>query len=137
MADPSVMVKTLQRSFRYYRNNGLLAALLGLVACAATAGLDREGVKAVALAGAIVFVIAAFRSLRHAQRYLDPASSPVLLALTQRPERVADAVKHNHNDGLRFEVTTHDGDRLLLLAEPDDEAELERVLAAMVSYETS
>ena len=84
-----VIAGAIARAGVGYRRNGLAAGVAALCGCALTIYVDLAAQKAVSLGITILCAIASYRSIRLANRYVDPSASPVLAALAKDPRQIA------------------------------------------------
>ena len=84
-----VIAKALARTSVYYRRTGLLSALIALGGVVGTLLVEQTVPKGGMLGVAVLFAAFSYRSLRAANRYVDPKASPVLLAIAEAPEKLA------------------------------------------------
>jgi hypothetical protein len=108
MSEPAararVIATALARTAERHRKTALMAAVIALGGCALAALAGPTAAKAGALALAVLFFVFAYRALRAAARCLEPAGSPVLQAITQRPGDIA----RIHHDAGRATVVVSD-----------------------------
>jgi hypothetical protein len=76
-----VIAEAIARTGVHHRRNGLAAGVAALLGCGLTIYVDLASQKAVSLALTIFCAVASYRSIRLANRYVDPSASPVLAAL--------------------------------------------------------
>lgn len=125
-----IVAGAIAQSGAYHRRNALLAGLVGLLACLLVVALDRALTKGVLLISAAALAVTTYRSLKRANRFEEPADSPVLRALVQEPHRIA-VVRYEPSREVVV-LESDRGDHLDLRA-PERREAVDRLLEALAS----
>lgn len=128
------IARALATASVYYKRTSLLAAVVALAAVVGTVLVEATVPKAAMLGVGVVFTVFAYRSLKASQRFVDPKASPVLVALTERPDSVAKIfVRHKEGQPGFVVIEDAEGSQLEVRVDPADVAE--RVPALLAALE--
>lgn len=115
----------------YYRKTALMTSGVAFVTLIAGAMFEGIQVRGCLMVIGIAFFIMAYRTVRLTRSYLDPAHSPVLLALALEPDTVTLSFESDHKGGPAVIAKVARGTSLALRLEgPDFEAEARELMGA-------
>jgi hypothetical protein len=124
-----VIAKALARTSDHHRKTALIAGGVALASCGLTFASDRLEAKGVALAIAVIFAVSCYRSIRTANNYIDPAASPVLMAVANAPADIVSVVYQSTRSVVR--IKTEDG---TLDVRIDEDTPAEPLLRALEAH---